>query len=42
MPPKPKFSQEEIVTAALQIVAEKGSDALTAASLREKLNCSAN
>lgn len=42
MPPKPKFSQEEIVTAALQIVAEKGSDALTAASLREKLNCSAS
>lgn len=42
MPPKPKFLQEEIVIAALQIVAENGSDALTAASLREKLNCSAS
>ncbi len=42
MPPKPKFSKEEIVEAALQITSENGVEALTANSLREKLNCSAS
>lgn len=30
MPPKPKFTKEEIVAAALGIVSQKGIDALTA------------
>ena len=33
MPPKPKFSREEIVQAALKIVSEKGVEALTAKEL---------
>lgn len=42
MPPKPKFTRQEIVDCALQIVAESGAEALTANSLRTKLNCSAS
>ena len=33
MPPKPKFTREEIVDAALSIVSERGVDALTAREL---------
>lgn len=41
MPPKPKFTREEIVAAALEIVSEKGIEALTAKELGEKLGSSA-
>lgn len=42
MPPKPKFTKEEIVNVALKIVAEKGINALTAQELRDALKCSAS
>ena len=41
MPPKPKFSREEIVRAALKIVSEKGVEALTAKELGQALGSSA-
>ena len=41
MPPKAKFTREDIVEAALCIVREKGIDALTARSLAEELGSSA-
>ena len=41
MPPKPKFTREEIVTAALELVAEKGLEALTARELGQQLGSSA-
>ncbi len=41
MPPKPKFTREEIVTAALQIVSQSGVGTLTAKSLGNALNTSA-
>lgn len=41
MPPKPKFSRDEIIAAALQLVSEKGIDALTAKSLGAALGSSA-
>ena len=41
MPPKPKFTREEIVDAALSIVSERGVDALTARELGERLDSSA-
>ena len=41
MPPKPKFTREEIVNAALSIVSERGVDALTARELGEWLGSSA-
>lgn len=41
MPPKAKFSREEIVEAALAIVRKDGADALTARALGEKLRSSA-
>lgn len=41
MPPKPKFTKEEIINAALELVSEKGVDALTARELGEKLKSSA-
>lgn len=41
MPPKAKFSKEEIIEAALDIVREKNSDALTSRALGTKLNSSA-
>ena len=41
MPPKPKFSREEIVQAALKIVSEKGVEALTAKELGQALGSSA-
>ena len=36
MPPKPKFSKEEIIDAALDIVSRDGVAALTARELGEK------
>ena len=41
MPPKAKFSKEEIISAALSIVEERGEEGLTARSLGEKLGSSA-
>lgn len=41
MPPKPKFTKEEIVQAALEIVSQKGAEALTAKELGEALGTSA-
>ncbi len=41
MPPKPKFTKEEIITTALELVSKNGSDALTAKSLGNALNTSA-
>lgn len=41
MPPKPRFTKEEIIAAALNIVSENGLQALTAKSLGNALNASA-
>ncbi|MDE6926680.1 MAG: hypothetical protein K2P59_15760, partial [Acetatifactor sp.] len=41
MPPKAKFSRDEIVEAALTIVREDGIQALTARSLGDRLGSSA-
>lgn len=41
MPPKPKFTREEIVAAALRVVSESGIQALTAKSLGNALKTSA-
>ena len=41
MPPKPKFTKEEIVAAALELVSEKGIEALTARELGVRLGGSA-
>ena len=41
MPPKPKFTKEEIVAAALTLVSEKGMEALTARELGLRLGSSA-
>lgn len=41
MPPKPKFTKEEIVAAALELVSEKGMEALTARELGTRLGSSA-
>jgi len=41
MPPKPKFTKEEIVAAALELVSEKGIGALTARELGARLGSSA-
>ena len=41
MPPKPKFTREEIVNAALELVSEMGIEALTARELGERLGSSA-
>lgn len=40
MPPKPKYTKEQIVTAALNIVSQKGEEALTAKELGRALNTS--
>lgn len=42
MPPKPKFTREEIVSAALDIVSKKGIESLTAKELKTMLNSSAS
>lgn len=41
MPPKPKFTKEEIVAAALALVSEKGMETLTARELGLRLGSSA-
>ncbi|MBQ8893927.1 MAG: TetR/AcrR family transcriptional regulator [Clostridia bacterium] len=41
MPPKPKFTKDEIVAAALALVSEKGLEALTARELGARLGSSA-
>lgn len=41
MPPKPKFTREEIVAAALELTGERGLEALTSRNLGAKLNSSA-
>lgn len=41
MPPKPKYTKEQIIVAALEIVSKEGIDALTAKSLGNALNTSA-
>lgn len=41
MPPKPKFTKEEIVQTALNVVSEKGVEALTAKELGTALGSSA-
>ena len=41
MPPKPKFTREEIIQAALTIVSQKGADALTAREVGAQLGSSA-
>lgn len=41
MPPKSKFTREEIISAALQIAEEEGIDAITARALGERLGSSA-
>ena len=41
MPPKPKFTREEIVQTALNVVSQKGVEALTAKELGEALGSSA-
>lgn len=41
MPPKPKFTKEEIVRKALEIVSQRGAEALTAKELGDALGSSA-
>ncbi|NLL79463.1 MAG: TetR family transcriptional regulator [Clostridiales bacterium] len=41
MPPKPKFTREEIIDAALELVSEKGMEGLTSRDLGAKLGSSA-
>ncbi len=41
MPPKPKFTREEVIAAALEIVSEKGMEALTSRDLGARLGSSA-
>lgn len=41
LPPKPKFTREEIISVALEIVSQKGISALTAREVGEKLGSSA-
>ena len=41
MPPKPKFTKEEITAAALELVSEQGMEALTARNLGMRLGSSA-
>ena len=41
MPPKPKFTREEITAAALELVSEQGIEALTARNRGMRLGSSA-
>ena len=41
MPPKPRFTREEMVEAGLELVRQKGAEALTARELADVLGCSA-
>ena len=38
MPPKPKFTREQLVDAAFELVREQGVDALVARELAKRLN----
>lgn len=40
MPPKPKFTKEEMVNAAIELICEKGYDSLTARELGKQLGSS--
>ena len=40
MPPKPKYTKEEIIAAAFELVREAGSDALTAREVGKRLSTS--
>ena len=40
MPPKPKFTKDDVLAAALRLLREKGEGALTARNLAEALGCS--
>lgn len=40
MPPKFKFTEDEIVSEALELVRTRGAKALTARALAERLGCS--
>ena len=40
MPPRPKFTREELVNAALNLISEKGTEALSARELAKKLGSS--
>ncbi|MDF2925558.1 MAG: putative transcriptional regulator, TetR family [Paenibacillaceae bacterium] len=40
MPPKPKLTKEDILTAALDLVREQGADAVNARNVAKKLECS--
>lgn len=42
MPPKPKYTKEQIIAAALEVASQKGMDALTAKELGRALNTSAS
>ena len=42
MPPKPKFTKEEIVRAAMELVRERGADALTAREVGKQLGTSSS
>lgn len=41
MPPKPKFDRDEIIAAAIEIVREQGTDALTTRNIGQRLGSSA-
>ena len=41
MPPKPKFTREEVIAAAMELVSEKGMEALTSRDLGARLGSSA-
>ena len=41
MPPKSKFTREEVIAAALELVSEKGMSALTSRDLGARLGSSA-
>lgn len=42
MPPKPKFTKEQVILSAYQITREKGIEAVTASALKQALNTSAS
>ena len=42
MPPKPKYTKEEIVSAAYELTREKGIDAVVAREVGKRLNTSAS
>ena len=42
MPPKPKFTREEIVAAALSLLREQGESALTAREIGKRLGTSSS